>query len=137
MNLDAIMQEVADLVDEIPGLRVQGWPAETISAPAAVVTYPETSTPDLTYGNGAFRTDPSVVVLVGNVYKKTTRQNVSAYASDDGPQSIKAAIESKDAGEYTSFDDIRVTGTSYEVYAIGAIEYLAATFTLDIIGSGD
>lgn len=137
MNPDAVMQELADLVDQIQGLRVQGYPAESVAAPAAVVTYPVDQAYDITAGNGGSRMNPAVVVLVGNVYKKTTRQTIGAYASPSGPRSIKATLESKGAGEYESFDDIRVTGVTYDVVQIGAIEYLAATFTCDIIGAGE
>lgn len=137
MDPSAVMQELADLVDTIQGLRVQGFPAETVSAPAAVVTYPADQQYDITAGNGGSRMNPAVVVLVGNVYKKTTRQAIGEYAAPSGPKSIKATLESRSAGEYETFDDIRVTGVTYDVVQIGAVEYLAATFTCDIIGAGE
>lgn len=134
MDLKAVMDELAAQVDTITGLRVHPSPPDTISPPAAVVTYPGVLTFDATYQRGMDRMDPSVVVLVGRVSNAAAHKLLSAYCAGDGPQSLKAVIE---AGTYTAFDTVRVTEINFDMISIGAIEYLAATFTLDITGQGD
>ena len=37
---------------------------------------------------------------------------------------------------YTSFDSVRVTGVEFDIVSVARVEYLAATFSLDIIGPG-
>ena len=134
MDMGACMQEIADRLDTIAGLRVFGWPPDKPPpAPAAVVTYPETLTFDGAYARGMDKMDPSVVALVGKVSDRTARDRISEYAAGSGDKSFKAVIES---GTYTTFDSVRVTAIAFDIVAIGAIEYLSATFTLDIVGEG-
>lgn len=133
MNLGAAMQEIADQLDTIDGLRCYGYPPDTINAPAAVVTYPDTLTFDATYGRGMDRMDPKVVVLVGKVSDRTARDRLGAYCDGSGTSSVKAVVE---AGTYTEFDTVRVASAEFDIVSISAVEYLAATFTLDIAGTG-
>lgn len=132
MDLAETMDAIATRLKTIDGLRVSAWPADQVNAPAAVVTYPETYTFDAAYGRGMDRQDPQVVVLVGNVFKKTTRDLISAYARGTGAKSIKAVLES---GTYDFA--IRVADIRFDTYTIAGVEYLAAAFTLDIAGQGD
>lgn len=134
MDLGAVMQEIADQVDTIADLRVFGYPPDKVSPPAAIVTYPGELTYDGSYGRGMDRIpDLTVVVLVGKVSERTARDRISLYANGSGSASIKAVIE---AGTYTEFDTVRVASVSFDVISIAAVEYLAATFTLDIVGTG-
>lgn len=134
MNLDAVMQAVADRIDTIADLRVYAYPPDTIQPPAAVVTYPGTLRYDETYGRGMDRIpDLTVVLLVGKVSDRATRGLITKYAKGSGATSIKTVVES---GTYTAFDVVTVTEVSFDVIAIGAVEHLAATFTLDIAGQG-
>ncbi|MGC4942139.1 hypothetical protein [Kribbella sp. DT2] len=134
MNLGDVMDEIADSVRTITGLRVYAYPPNKIAAPAAIVTYPDTYTFDETYGRGMDRiSDLPVIVLVGKVSDRASRDNVAKYVNGSGSTSIKAAVE---AGAHTAFDTVRVTGVSFDVIGIGAVEYLGATFTLDIAGQG-
>src|SRR5690606_42113379 len=64
MDVAAVMQEVADRLDTIAGLRVHGSPPWTITPPAAIVSYPES----LEYSRsarGMDRISLPVVVLFG------------------------------------------------------------------------
>jgi hypothetical protein len=134
MDIAEVMQEIADRLDTIDGLRVHAYPPDTVSAPAAVVTYPGTYNFDQTYGRGMDRMpDMSVVALVGKVSGKSTRDRVSEYASGSGEKSFKAVLES---GTYETFDVITVVAVEFDIIAMGAVEYLAATFQLDIAGQG-
>ncbi|TCC26726.1 hypothetical protein [Kribbella speibonae] len=134
MDLGAVMQEIADELDTIADLRVYGYPADSVNAPAAIVTYPGELTYDGSYGRGMDRIpDLTVVVLVGKVSERTARDRISQYCNGSGSASIKAVVE---AGTYTEFDTVRVASVSFDIVAIAAVEYLAATFTLDIAGQG-
>jgi hypothetical protein len=134
MDMGAVMQEVADQLDTIAGLRVFGYPPDKPPpAPSAVVTYPDALTFDGGYGRGMDRMDPSVVALVGKVDTRTTRDRIAKYCAGSGTESFKAVLE---AGTYQTFDSVRVASVAFDIVAIGAIEYLAATFTLDIVGKG-
>lgn len=134
MNLAAVMDELAERLDEIDGLRVFPYPpTKPPSPPAAIVTYPGEITFDATYGRGMDRVSGSVVVLVGNVVDRVTRDRIAAYSDGDGPKSIKQKLE---GAEYASFDSLRVTGIEFDTVTIGAVDFLSATFTLDIAGQG-
>lgn len=129
-----VMQEIADRLDTIADLRVFGHPPDKPpSPPAAVVTYPGTLTFDGGYARGMDRMDPSVVALVGKVSDRTARDRIAQYAAGSGTASFKAVLES---GTYTTFDSLRVTEIAFDIIGIGAVEYLSATFTLDIVGIG-
>lgn len=133
MNLGAVMQAVADRIDTIANLRVYAYPPDSIAPPAAVVTYPGTYTYDATYGRGMDRMELPVVVLVAKPYDRAARALMTKYVDGSGAASIKAVLES---GTYTAFDTVRVMGAEFDVIAIGAVEYLAATLQLDIAGQG-
>lgn len=133
MNLANVMQEIADRLDVIVGLRVHGHPPDKITPPAAVVTYPEQITYDQTYARGMDRLTLPVVVLVGKVSARASRADLARFCDGSGAASVKAVLES---GIYTSFHTIRVEQVTFDIVAIASVEYLAATFTLDITGTG-
>jgi hypothetical protein len=133
MNLGNVMQAIADRIDTIADLRVYAYPPDTVNPPAAVVTYPDTYTYDETYGRGMDRMNLPVVVLVGKVSDRASRDKLSRYVDGSGAASIKTVVES---GTYTAFDSCRVTQVEFDLIAIGAVEYLAATLTIDIAGEG-
>lgn len=136
MDLAAVMDAIATQLDTIAGLRVHPHPPDSIHPPAAVVTYPDSYDFDQTYARGADRLELPVVVLVGKVSERSARDTLAAYVNGSGAKSIKAVVES---GTYTAFDTVRVTGASFDVIGVGSPEtqYLAATFVLDITGSGE
>lgn len=134
MNLADVMQEVADQLDTIGGgLKVFGFPAYKITPPAAVVTYPENYNYDSTYARGMDRMTLPVVVLVGKVDDRTSRDRIAKYADGSGAASVKAVVES---GTYTAFDSVRATGVEFDIVTMAGDEFLAATFSLDIVGKG-
>ncbi|WP_026162597.1 hypothetical protein [Kribbella catacumbae] len=134
MDLGAVMQAVADRIDTIPDLRVFAYPPGTVSPPAAIVTYPGTLTYDATYGRGMDRIpDLTVVLLVGKVSDRASRDLITKWAKGSGATSIKTVVES---GTYTAFDTVRVTEATFDIISVAGVEHLAATFTLDIAGQG-
>jgi hypothetical protein len=133
VNLADVMDDLATQLDTIAGLRVHAHPPGKITPPAAVVTYPETYDFDQTYARGMDRLELPVVVLVGKVSARASRDDLARFCDGSGADSVKAVLE---AGTYTAFDTVRVTKAEFDIIAIASVEYLAATFTVDITGSG-
>lgn len=133
MDLADVMDEVASRLDTITGLRCFAYPPGTVNPPAAVVSYPDTYTYDETYGRGSDRLSLPVVVVVGKVSDRSARDQIGAYVDGSGARSVKAVLES---GTYTAFDELRVVSVEFDVVTIGGTDYMAALFTLDILGSG-
>lgn len=93
MELAAVMDDIAGRLETIDGLRTFAHPAANISPPAAIVSYPGEYTYDATFGRGMDRINLPVVVLVGKVSERSSRDRLGAYVNGDGAQSIKAVIE--------------------------------------------
>ncbi|MBN1174528.1 MAG: hypothetical protein JXA67_20335 [Micromonosporaceae bacterium] len=135
MNLSDVMNEVAQRMDAITGLRVTPYPPATILAPAGFVSYPERVEFDETYGRGQDMIQQlPVVLVVGRATERSARDTASEWASGSGPKSVKAAL---DGDDFQSCDDVTVTACDFDVINIGGVEYLAAVFVLDIAGSGE
>lgn len=133
MNVDEVMTEIAARLDTIEGLRVHDHPVDSINPPAAIVSLPQI-TFDLTYGRGSDRYALPVVLAIGKVHDKASRANIAPYVAGSGDKSFKAVLEADD--DYTAFDSLRIVSVEFDVITWGAVEYLTATFLLDITGDG-
>lgn len=216
MDLADVMTEIGARLDTIDGLRVYPYPADQVTPPAAVVTYPETVQFDATYARGMDRyPDLVVMVLVAKPWDRSTRDLVAGYLNGSGAGSVKDVLENgsrppvaftasnrtsftvtlqglptghglkagaqitvdstdntidgthnliaagatsvqfpqllgndADTGSgtidyipggstpYTSFDVVTVTSATLDPVSMAGVEYLAATFNLDIAGTG-
>lgn len=134
MILGDVMQELADRIDTIDGLRAHGFPPDAVHPPAAIVTYPDAYTYDSTYGRGSDEVDLPIIVLVGKVSDRASRDRLSQYVDGAGPASIKAVVES---GTYSAFDSVRITRVEFDIISVARVEHLAATLTANIVGSGN
>jgi hypothetical protein len=128
------MTEVADRLDTIAGLRVFSHPVDKIEPPTAIVSLPQIAF-DLTYGRGSDRYTLPVILAIGKVVDRAARNNIAPYVAGSGAKSFKQVLED-DTTPYTSLDTLRVQGVEFDVFTWNAVEYLTATFTLDILGSG-
>lgn len=136
MILEDVMDDVARRLDMIDGLRAYEYPPDSITPPAAIVSYPEDYTYDGTYHRGADRMTLPVIAVVGRANDRASRELLSVYVDGDGPKSFKRVLESKDLPPYTTFHSIRVTNVEFDVVTIGGVDYVAAMFNNDIVGSG-
>lgn len=132
MDLNAVVAELATQLNTISGLRVHPDPPGTVAPPAAVITFPDI-TFDAAYGRGMDTLTLPVVLVVAKVSDRMSGKQIRAYVSGSGASSIKAVVE---AGTYTAFDSVRVVSVSFDVITIGGVDYLSATFTLEIAGQG-
>lgn len=134
MNLKNVMDQIATQLDTISGLRCYPYPADSVTPPAVIVSYPDTVTFDETYGRGMDRLTLPVVLVMGKVYDRATRDNLMAYCNGSGSTSVKQVLES---GTYTAFDTIRVSSVEFDAVSIAGTDYAAALFSLDIAGQGE
>lgn len=135
MDLGAVMDEVADRLRTIDGLRVYAYPADAVAPPAAVVTYPDEYVFDATFGRGMDTMTLPVIVMVGKVSDRASRDRVAAYCAGGGAGSVKAAVEADDPAP-VAYDTARVQAIDFDILMVGQVEYLGATFTIDIAGTG-
>lgn len=134
MDPNAIADEIATVLRTIDGLGVDAYPPPTVVPPRAIVSYPERINFDLTYGRGTDRIpDWPIWVVVGQATQRTARSRIMAYASASGPVSFKTVLEAHD---WQSCDELTVTGVEFDVVTIASVDYIAAGFHCDIVGSG-
>lgn len=135
MNLADVMDEVAQVLGQITGLRVFEYPPGSVAAPAGAVSYPESIDYDQTYQRGTDQiTDLPMVLVVGKATERSARDTVSAWTAGSGPRSVKALME---AHTWTSCDDLTVTSCGFDVVSIAGVDYLAAEFRATIVGPGE
>lgn len=133
MNLGAVMDDLGTALETIDGLRVFPYWADRVQPPAAVVAWPDPLTYDAAMRRGGDQAEIPVIVMVGKVDTRTARDALSRYADGTGTHSVKVAVESHTP---TAYGSARVTRVEFGVISVASTEYLAATFYLDIIGTG-
>jgi hypothetical protein len=133
VDLDAVATEIATQLDTIDGLRVYGYPPDSISPPAGVLSLPTDIDFDKTYGRGMDRLTWPLLVIVGKVTDRTVPERLYPYCSGSGESSVKAVLE---AGTYTALDMLRVTRAEPDVVNWHGTDYVGVVFELDIAGSG-
>lgn len=133
MNIAAVMDELGTALEAVDGLRVFPYSADRIVPPAAIVGWPDPITYDATMARGADRLTAPLFVLVGRLDARTSRDRLAKYLAGAGDDSVKAAVE---AGTYTAFDSVRVQEARVDGFTVAGVEYLGATFQLDLIGTG-
>lgn len=133
VDLNAVMDAIGTRLVGVTGLRVYDYAADAVSPPAAIVALPETVEYDVTAGRGADRVVIPVTVLVGKVSDRSARDQLAQYVSGTGAQSIKTAIEGgTDANLGGVAHTVRITEARIDVVTIGAIEYLGASFDVEV-----
>lgn len=125
----------AEIIESgIAGLRVYDWLVDNAQIPAAMIGFPETYEFDASFNRGVDRLQIPVHVLVGRITDRSSRDNMAAFVDGSGPASIKQRLEE---GTYAAFNSIRVANVTFQTVTLAGVELLAATFNVDIWGSGD
>ena len=133
MDLGNVMDDLGAAVDTISGLRVFPYWADRVEPPAAIVGFPEEFEFDSTARRGSDRGQFPLIVVVGKADARSARDTLSVYCGGAGATSVKAVVEAYAA---TAYDSARVQSVEFGVISIGGVEYLAATFSIDVIGRG-
>lgn len=131
--LNNVMDDLGRALETIPGLRVFPYWTRSIHPPAAIVGWPDPLNYDATMGRGSDRCEIPVMIAVGNVDSRSARDVLAAYMAGSGANSIKTVLEAHLPGSY---DSCRVTRVDVAVMTINSVDYLSATFRVDIIGKG-
>lgn len=127
------MDELAGALERIDGLQVFAYPPDRVTPPSAVVSWPTEVLYDQTMARGSDQQTFPVHVVVSQVDARSTRDNLAGYLDGAGAVSVKAAL---DSGIYTACDSVRVVKAHVEPVHIAGIDYLAATFDVEVIGRG-
>lgn len=134
MDLNLVMDEIGARLGGISELNIYDYPADSISIPAAILTYPERIDYDETAGRGMdVIRNLGLVIVDGRASDRSARDRIAAYVAGTGARSIKAILES---GAYASCTDVHVPSAEFDVQRIGGVDYIAAVFTLDVAGQG-
>ena len=131
LDLNAAMDALGVRLRTIAGLRVYDYPPDTVAVPAAVIAYPDLEY-DQTYAAGADRATFAVHVLAGKVSDRASRDSIGAYVARAGASSVKTTLEA-DPTLAGAVDSLRVRGVSFSTMTVAALEYLAATFDVEVV----
>lgn len=128
-DLTAIMDGLASATGVS---RAYGYPRPEITPPCVVVGYPSKLDYDLTFhANGSTGKVEAVFpvwYVVADVLDKAARDALSPLITGAG--SIKAVLDGAVAG----YDVVNTIDMTVETFTIGAMDYLAARFDVEVIG---
>lgn len=136
MNVQTVKTEIATTLKTIAGLRVYDWSIGSAPPPMGLVGWPDEIQYVQTYGRGSTRIpDLPVLIALGKASDRTAATRLGAYLAETGAQSVPAILEAR-AGSWAACDVVTVTSAKIMVITLGAVDYLAAEFHLDITGKG-
>lgn len=133
MDVGAVMDDLGDALSAIDGLRIYPYWADSIQPPAAIVEFPEALDYDRTLRRGSDDFSVPVVVMVARRDGRSSRDRLAKFAAGSGTDSVKAAIE---AHTPTTYHSARVERVRFDTAQVAGVDYLAATFTVHLIGPG-
>lgn len=133
MNVGTVMDGLAAALAALGDLRVLAYPPDSVTPPAAIVSYPDPFTFDVAMGRGADRGTFPVHVVVGRVSDRAARDALTPYMAGAGARSVKQAIET-DPTLGGAADTARVVSVAGIDLEVGGVRYVAATFTIDVVG---
>lgn len=135
MNLDAVMDEVAQALQQITGLRTFAYPPDSLTPPAGYVSYPQSIQFDEAYQRGEDQfVDLAIVLVASRVTDRAARDTVAAWAAGSGETSVKSALEE---WGWTACGDLTVTSCEFDVETIAGTQYLTAMFKATVVGPGE
>jgi len=132
LDLNAVMDAIGARLLGVTGLRVYDYAADAASPPAAIVALPDVVEYDIAGARAADRVVIPVTVLVGKVSDRAARDQLAQYVSGTGASSVKTAIEGGTGDLGGAAHTVRVTDARIDVVTIGAIDYLGASFNVEV-----
>lgn len=135
MNLEKVMEEIADKLKLFTGLNVFDYPVDSVSPPAGILSYPERIEYDVTYGRGEdmFWNLP-LYMVTGRADSKSARNQASDWTDPAGTQSVKTFLDKE---SYSACGSVQVVNATFDSMSIAGIDYLAAVFELNVSGEGE
>lgn len=135
MNVAEVLDEIAQRLDTIPGLRVHAWGEKRVSPPTILLPFPPVDY-DQTAGRGSDELEFTMVVLVGDHSARASRNALAEYVNGSGPKSVKVAVDSTNADGYASCDAVVVDRFDPDVLRFAGNDYLGGVFRGTIKGEG-
>jgi hypothetical protein len=133
LDLNAVMDAIGTRLSTITGLRVADYAAQQVNPPQAIVSLPtEPVEYDAVMGRGADRAVIPITVLVGAVSDRASRDAIAAYISGTGALSVKVAVEGGNSDLGAAAQTVRVMTARVDIVTIGAVDYLGATFDVEV-----
>lgn len=130
-------------LETITGLRVPEVVPTTISPPpppgATAVVTPGNPfvTFDSNFARGADDLRFNIRILVSNTTDRVAQDALDAYIDGSGTRSIKQVLEADPAGLNGAVQSLRVIGvTDYGLFTVGAVEYVSALFSVEVVAGG-
>jgi hypothetical protein len=125
------IQELADQLKSIEGLRSLDYEADDPQVPAAIVGLPRAINYMLVTNPRALSLQLQITILVGLVDDRRSRSAATSYADTVGDKSVKWVVE---RGRYTAMDTVAVKSSRFTVLQVAKVKYLAVVFDVDIVG---
>jgi hypothetical protein len=134
MDVNAVADELTERLKQLgPEYYIHPNPPDAVTPPAVILSYPKSVDYDETYGRGMDKiSDWEIVAVTGAVSLLTSRKRVMKLASG-GSGGLKALLE---LPGYESFDDLRVSTASFDVFTMAGVDYISCTWLVDIWGTG-
>ncbi|HKY77453.1 MAG TPA: hypothetical protein VJS45_14995, partial [Acidimicrobiia bacterium] len=127
-ELAASLETISD-----PDLRVYPFPPDQLAAPAAIVGFPELIEFDVSAGRGVDRMTIPIYVVIDRTWDRSSADQFANLTAGSGPNSVKQVVQTK---PHSAFSTARVRSVDRSVISVAGVEFWAATFLVDITGSG-
>lgn len=133
MNLGAVMKELGQALQRVPGVTVYPYAAQRVTPPAAIVSFPESIEYDTTMARGADRMTIPIVLVAAAITAENMLLTIEKYVDggDIATHGVKQILENT---RYTAMDSVRVVSVEFGQITIAATDFLGATFSVDVIG---
>lgn len=131
LDLNAVMDAIGVRLNQISGLRVYDYLAESAAPPAAIVGLPADGEYDVTKDRGCDRAVVPVTVLVGKVSDRASRDALAGYVAGTGDRSVKAAVEA-DGVLAGAAKAVQVKFPAIDIVTLGTVDYLGAVFDVEV-----
>lgn len=137
IEIDEVMDEIAEALKVIPGLTIYPEPADSLVPPAAEVLYPEIEY-DAAFARGLDTAEGGIIVSVSRVDSRAARAAIARYVSGSGPYSVHRALHQRKLdGDWVSCSYARVLNAYGTNHTVADIPLLSYRFDLEIVGPGD
>lgn len=117
-------------------IRVKPWEADSIVPPMAVIPLPDIIDYNETYVRGSDKLALEVLMMVGRLSDRASRDQFSVYTDGSGDKSIGQILNSSDTNRYASCDSVTVDRCETGSVNVDGIDYLTGTFYVDVVGKG-
>lgn len=132
-DIEAVVDEVVELLRAVPDLRAHAYdPSDGEAHPPFIAVMDVAPDYNRTFGAGMTGLTLRLKLDVGGQVNRATQTALRKYLANTGTHSIRAALE--DAGAYTTFDSLEVTGYDQVGFEdVAESLYYGGIFTVDIL----